>query len=124
VKNIPSNIKRIVISVGGASSIIGVIKGIIKFKKNVKVVGVVVGANTNITKTLDKYIPNWRSVASLVFSNLKYSEPAPITNFNGIELDPYFDAKILPYIKRGDLLWIIGIREGLESRAQRHTRKK
>ena len=124
VKNIPSNIKRIVISVGGASSIIGVIKGIIKFKKNVKVVGVVVGANTNITKTLDKYIPNWRSVASLVFSNLKYSEPAPITNFNGIELDPYFDAKILPYIKRGDLLWIIGIREGLESRAQKHTRKK
>ena len=124
VKNIPSNIKRIVISVGGASSIIGVIQGIMKFKKSIKVVGIVVGADP--TKTLDKYVPNWRSVASLVFSNLKYSEPAPITNFNGIELDPYYEAKTLPYIKHGDLLWIIGIREsreGREGRTQRRTRK-
>ena len=113
VKNIPSNVKRIVIPVGSASSIIGVIKGVMEHKKGVKVLGVVVGANP--LKKLDKYVPNWRSVASLVFPKLKYHEPAKETNFNGVDLDPYYEAKTLPYIKLGDLLWVVGVREGLDA---------
>ena len=112
VKNIPNDVKRVVIPVGSASSIIGVIKGIMEYKKGVKVLGVVVGANP--IKKLDKYVPNWRSVASLVFPKLKYHEPAKETNFNGIDLDPFYEAKTLPYLKLGDLLWVVGVREGLE----------
>lgn len=112
VKNIPNDVKRVVIPVGSASSIIGVIKGIMEYKKGVKVLGVVVGANP--IKKLDKYVPNWRSVASLVFPKLKYHEPAKETNFQGIDLDPFYEAKTLPYLKLGDLLWVVGVREGLE----------
>jgi len=112
VKNIPADVKRVVIPVGSASSIIGVIKGIMEYKKGVKVLGVVVGANP--IKKLDKYVPNWRSVASLVFPKLKYHEPAKETSFNGIDLDPFYEAKTLPYLKLGDMLWVVGVREGLD----------
>ena len=110
VANIPRDVDRIVIPVGSASSIIGVIKGVLETKRNIKVLGVVVGANP--IKKLNKYVPNWRSVASLVHPKLKYHEPAKETNFNGIELDPFYEAKTLPYLKLGDLLWVVGVREG------------
>jgi 1-aminocyclopropane-1-carboxylate deaminase/D-cysteine desulfhydrase-like pyridoxal-dependent ACC family enzyme len=112
VKNIPNDVKRIVIPVGSASSIIGVIEGVLKYKKDLKVLGVVVGANP--IKKLNKYVPEWKSVASLVYPKMKYSQPAKETSLNGVELDPYYEAKTLPYIQKGDLLWIVGVREGVK----------
>ncbi len=118
VDNIPNDARRIVIPVGSASSIIGVIKGLMERGDKRKVLGVVVGANP--TKKLDKYVPNWRSVASLVFPKLKYHEPATETKFQGIDLDPFYEAKTIPYLKLGDLLWVVGVREGQTGDGEGH----
>jgi 1-aminocyclopropane-1-carboxylate deaminase/D-cysteine desulfhydrase-like pyridoxal-dependent ACC family enzyme len=112
VKNIPKEVKRIVVPVGSASSIIGIIKGVKQYRPDVKILGVVVGANP--LRKLNKYVPDWKQYATLQNLPMKYHQPATITNFKGIELDPYYEAKTIPYIADGDLLWVVGVREGLK----------
>jgi len=111
VKNIPDNIKRIVVPVGSASSIIGIIEGVKKYKPHIKIIGVVVGANP--LRKLNKYVPDWEQYATLEHSKLKYSTPAPVSKFGDLQLDPYYEAKTIPFIKKGDLLWIVGVRESI-----------
>jgi len=112
VKNIPKDVKRIVVPVGSASSIIGIVKGVKEYRPDIKILGVVVGANP--LRKLNKYVPDWKKYAKLQRLSIPYQQPATITNFKGIELDPYYEAKTIPYIKDNDLLWIVGVREGLK----------
>ena len=109
VQNIPDIVKRIVVPVGSASSLIGIIKGVQKYKPHISVLGVIVGANP--LRKLKKYVPNWEETAKLVTSKLKYHEPAKETKIYDISLDPYYEAKTLPYLNKDDLLWIVGVRE-------------
>jgi len=112
VKNIPKEVKRIVVPVGSASSIIGIIKGVKEYRPDIKILGVVVGANP--LRKLNKYVPDWRKYMSLKHYKGSYSEPAEETRFGGICLDPYYEAKTIPYIKKGDMLWIVGVRETID----------
>ena len=112
VRNIPKEVKRIVVPVGSASSIIGIVKGVKEYRPDIKILGVVVGANP--LRKLNKYVPDWKKYAKLQRLSIPYHQPATITNFKGIELDPYYEAKTIPYIKDNDLLWIVGVREGLK----------
>jgi 1-aminocyclopropane-1-carboxylate deaminase/D-cysteine desulfhydrase-like pyridoxal-dependent ACC family enzyme len=123
VRNIPKSVKRIVIPVGSGSSMIGVLRGIMKYRPDIKILGVRVGADPK--KKLDKYVPGWEEYIDLVDSYLpreysgepdrplSYSEPFPIDKcwIGKVRLDPYYEAKTIPFIEKGDLLWIVGIRE-------------
>lgn len=42
---------------------------------------------------------------------MPYHQPAESNVLEDIELDPYYEAKVIPYLQKGDLLWIVGVRE-------------
>lgn len=129
VRNLPRECKRIVIPVGSAMSLSGLLHGLLDIGWDVPVVGVAVGANP--TKRLNKYAPrepegmeayqpdadpalrdrSWRDMVTIVRSKLDYHQPAKATFWNGIHLDPIYEAKSIPFLEPGDLFWIIGIRQ-------------
>jgi hypothetical protein len=64
------------------------------------------------TARLDKFAPdNWREMCELVSAVLDYHEPAAATELDGLALDPFYEAKCLPFLMAGDLLWIVGTRQ-------------
>ena len=110
VKNIPSNTKRIVIPVGSGMSLSGLLHGLIENNLNIPVLGVRVGADP--TDRLNKYAPkNWASMVTLVSSDLDYHQHEKDNNFYGLTLDPVYEAKCIKFIEKGDLLWVVGIRQ-------------
>lgn len=110
VQNIPTTIKRIVIPVGSGMSLAGVLQGLVTYNKvHIPVLGVQVGADP--VKRLDTYAPKgWRSMVTLVKSPLDYHKHYPTPCFEGLLLDPIYEAKCIPFIEKGDLLWVVGIR--------------
>lgn len=105
----PDGLRRIVVPVGSGMSLAGILAGLARAGCAVPVVGVVVGADP--AKRLDAYAPpGWRQRVTLVRSPLDYHAPAATTVLDGVRLDPIYEAKCLPYLRAGDLLWIVGIR--------------
>lgn len=117
VANIPDEAKRIVIPVGSGMSLSGLLHGLHQHGRKIQVIGVSVGADP--IKRLDKYAPqNWRDMVRIVKSDLAYNEYAQDTNFKGVELDPIYEAKCIPFIEPGDLFWVVGIRATSASNAE------
>jgi 1-aminocyclopropane-1-carboxylate deaminase/D-cysteine desulfhydrase-like pyridoxal-dependent ACC family enzyme len=113
VYNIPKDTKRIVMSVGSGMSLSGVLWGLKKRELKIPVLGVVVGANPY--KRLDAYAPKeWKHMVSLVSSEFDYHKSPETVKLKGISLDPIYEAKTIPFIKDGDLLWIIGHRGNIK----------
>ena len=111
--NLPVHAARIVVPVGSGMSLAGIIRGVAaKFLAPIPILGVVVGASP--TKRLDKYAPHWRNYCTLVRPQEGYSMPAKHTSWWGIELDPHYEAKAAPFVKPGDLFWVVGIRPRLQ----------
>lgn len=115
VENLPfddPDFKRIVVPVGSGMTLAGVLTGLQNIGIDVPVLGVVVGQDPS--KRLDKWAPtDWRDRVRLVRSPLDYHKPAPLTDHSLIEhvaLDPIYEAKTVPFLKEGDLLWIVGHR--------------
>ena len=110
VKNIPNDVARIVMPVGSGMSLAGVLHGLQDWGLFIPVVGIVVGASP--TKRLDRFAPLfWQKMVTLVPSGLDYKTSAPNSDWNGIRLDPIYEAKCTPFLKPQDLFWIVGIRE-------------
>jgi 1-aminocyclopropane-1-carboxylate deaminase/D-cysteine desulfhydrase-like pyridoxal-dependent ACC family enzyme len=108
VENIPT-VKRIVMPVGSGMSLAGVLHGLNRFGLDIPVFGVVVGADP--TKRLDKYAPqDWRERVTLVNAGIDYHKHAPELFLAGVKLDPIYEAKCIPFVEEGDLLWVVGIR--------------
>jgi len=100
-------INRIVISIGSGMTLCGILLGMKKFGMELPVLGVIVGADPR--KRLDKYAPDdWESNVELVKSSLDYHKSYKENNFMGIELDPIYEAKAIPFLRKGDLFWIVG----------------
>jgi len=109
VANIPDDTKRIIMPVGSGMSLAGVLAGLKEYGKDIPVLGVRVGADP--TERLDKYAPDeWRDMVTIVEAGMDYDTPAPVTELNGINLDPIYEAKCIPFVEDGDLFWIVGIR--------------
>ncbi len=108
VENIPDAIKRIVVPVGSGINLAGIIRGKIKFKKKFEILGITVGKNPK--KLLDKYVPEWEDHVELKKSGEDYHTSVE-AEIAGITLDPIYEAKCKRFIKKGDLFWIIGIRQ-------------
>lgn len=114
--------ERIVIPVGSGMSLAGLLWGLLDQGINLPVLGVRVGANPE--KRLDEYAPpDWRQRVILVDAAGAYDEPAPPGDhrWRGIPLDPYYEAKCVPFLVPGDLFWIVGIRESEMARFQAET---
>lgn len=114
VQNIPKDISRIVIPCGGGMQMISVIYGLKYYgMSHIKVLGVQVGANPK--RVIDKFIPDGGLFGTdynyeIVKSDVPYSKHLDNTTFCGIDLDPIYEAKCIPFLEKGDLLWIVGKR--------------
>jgi 1-aminocyclopropane-1-carboxylate deaminase/D-cysteine desulfhydrase-like pyridoxal-dependent ACC family enzyme len=109
VANVPPDVKRIVVTVGSAMSACGILHGLRDYNRNdIEVLGVVVGADP--VKRLDAFgtIP-WRKTLTLVRSPIDYHDSAD-NILDGIYLDPYYEAKCIPFLQQEDLFWDVGIR--------------
>ena len=111
VRNIPSQVKRIVIPVGSGMSLAGLLTGLrVDLASQIPVLGVKVGADP--TARLQKYSPvGFRWLITLAHSGLNYHSAAVTTSLEGIPLDSHYEAKCTPFLMPGDLFWIVGIRE-------------
>lgn len=110
VPGLPEGVSRIVIPVGSGMSMAGVIDGLAAIgRPDVRVAGVVTGANPR--RRLDTYAPMWRFAGELIPSGYGYGEHVP-GRIGGITLDPVYEAKCLPHLRDGDVLWVVGRRKG------------
>lgn len=108
-ENLPRGVRRIVVAVGSGLTLSGILVGLAERGRPVPVLGIVVGADPR--RRLDRWAPvGWRHTTSLVRSELPYHGSAPITELRGVPLDPIYESKCLPFIKRGDCFWIVGHR--------------
>ena len=108
VHDIPKEVKRIVIPVGGGINMAGVLHGLQRTLTFLPILGIQIGSDP--TKNLDKFAPPfWRGMVEIVKSRYKYSHSLQGGLF-GHTLDPIYEAKILEYLQPGDLAWIVGIR--------------
>ncbi len=109
VLNLPMAVERIVVPVGSGMSLAGILWGLKDQVREIPVVGVVVGADP--VKRLDKYAPkDWREMVTLVKSEIKYHDEAPVQELHGVKLDPIYEAKCIPFLKPDDCLWVVGRR--------------
>lgn len=111
VANIPTDVKRIIIPCGGGMQMISVIHGLKCYDKaHIKVVGVQVGASPK--RVIDKFLPNADLFCDeynyeIIKSEIPYDKHINAT-FCGVELDEIYEAKCVPFLREGDLLWIVG----------------
>lgn len=100
---------RIVVPVGSGMSLAGILAGMAWNDVDLPVLGVTVGADP--TRRLDRYAPaNWRDRVTLAPSGVPYASRAHSTVWRGIPLDPYYEAKCVPFLQAGDLFWVVGYR--------------
>ena len=110
VENVPLEARRIVVPVGSGMSLAGVLWGLHDRNLRTPVLGVVVGADP--VKRLARWQPYWRPwPIQLVRSALDYHEAAPETVFEGLQLDPIYEAKCIPFLEPEDILWVVGVRQ-------------
>jgi 1-aminocyclopropane-1-carboxylate deaminase/D-cysteine desulfhydrase-like pyridoxal-dependent ACC family enzyme len=116
-------IKRIVVPVGSGMSLSGILHGMLDYNIRIPVLGVAVGADP--IKRLETYAPQsndedlyatgrelaWRDMVEMTRSEYDYHTPFKNPVWRGITLDPVYEAKATPFLKPGDLLWVIGIRQ-------------
>jgi 1-aminocyclopropane-1-carboxylate deaminase/D-cysteine desulfhydrase-like pyridoxal-dependent ACC family enzyme len=130
--------RRVVVTVGSGVSLAGILQGFAQADFTAPVIGVMVrsgrdkrpgkrlqkrldkGAppdlrgrcelvSSELKKRLDKWAPpDWRGRCELVPSELESDESA--TQLGNVQLHPIFEAKCIPFLKPGDLLWVIGSR--------------
>lgn len=109
VRDIPDGVRRIVVPVGSGMSLAGILHGLRDAGLSIPVVGVVVGADP--TRRLRTFAPgDWETTVTLIPAGLPYHKPAPVTLYDGIGLDPLYEAKCVPFLQPEDLFWVIGHR--------------
>lgn len=100
---------RIVVPVGSGMSLAGILAGLASNGIRIPVIGVVVGADP--TERLNIYAPSsWPTMVTLVKSTYEYAEHHPDPTLGDLDLDPVYEAKCLPFLEPGDLLWVVGRR--------------
>jgi len=111
VANLPTECKRLVVPCGSGMSLAGILWGLLDTgRQDIEVVAVQVNADP--AERLDRYAPaQWRQMVQLVPSGTDYHEPAQHCVFAGVQLDPIYEAKCVPHMKPGSLLWVVGIRQ-------------
>jgi len=106
VVNVPEEARRIVVPVGSGLSLAGVLIGLQFIGRVVPVLGVVVGRDP--ARVLNKFAPqSWGSVVKLVCAEGAYNVPVAGV-LGSVALAVLYEAKCLPFLQSGDLLWVVG----------------
>lgn len=118
VKNIPPEVKRVVVPVGSGMSFCSIAIGLIENKRtDIEMVGVRVGKDPK--KIIDKYLGfylQYLKKKGLCFnikmlqSKYKYDNEVS-AKIGDIVLDPIYEAKCKEFLQDGDLLWCVGKRK-------------
>jgi len=104
--------KRIVVPVGSAMSLAGILRGMQQARSIIPVLGIIVGADPR--KRLHKWCTMFElSRLTLVTSKLDYHQAASNSVIGNIQLDPIYEAKCLPYVQDDDVFWLVGVRPGV-----------
>lgn len=110
--DITTQIQRIVVPVGSGMSLCGVLEGLERAGLNdqIPILGVVVGADPQ--KRLHKFAPFWNysGMVDLVPAGVDYHTKVD-ASIGGVKLDPVYEAKCAKFLEKGDLLWVVGIRQ-------------
>jgi len=110
--SIPDDVQRVVVVVGGGISAAGISWGLQDIGRQVPVVGVQIGRDPR--KQLIRWCPFGRAnEIEVVQARDGYHRRAPNV-WRDVVVDPYYEAKCLPFIQPGDLFWIVGIRPVLD----------
>ena len=114
VANLPAEVTRVVMPVGSGMSLAGLLLGLQdQGRTDVTVLGVKVGADP--TDRLNKYAPRgWADMCTLVDAEDGYDAVPDDTYLHHLSLDPHYEAKCLPFLAPGDLLWVVGRRATAE----------
>jgi hypothetical protein len=102
---LPPGPYRLVVPCGSGTTLAGILRG--RVPVGVEVVGVRVGGDP--TAILDRHVPGWTLRARLVTSRVSY-DTAVRARLGDLVLDPHYEAKCLPYLRPGDVLWAVGVR--------------
>jgi 1-aminocyclopropane-1-carboxylate deaminase/D-cysteine desulfhydrase-like pyridoxal-dependent ACC family enzyme len=116
VANLPAAVRRIVVAVGSAMSLAGILTGLDERELSVPVLGVCVGADPS--ERLARWAPfAWQLRTYLRRSPWRYEEqleqppwPEWLEEPPALRLDPVYEAKAVPFLEAGDLLWVVGRR--------------
>lgn len=109
-RNLPADTTRLVLAVGSGTTLAAVLHGLDRDgRADLRALGVCIGGDPR--PTLDALAPaDWRSRVDLVDAAEPYETPAATTATEGVDLDPYYEAKAIPHLRPGDTLWIVGKR--------------
>ncbi len=104
---------RIVVPVGSGMTLAGILHGLVSADTDPgpfpAVLGVYVGANP--AKRLVRWAPlMWERLAELRAAPIPYHCTPSVTNYHGLELDPVYEAKCIPFLRPRDLFWVVGRR--------------
>lgn len=109
---LPRGVRRIVIVVGGGVSAAAVLHGLRDHGHTTPVLGVQIGRDP--LKIINRWAPmGWQDQMTIVKAEQDYNTPSP-NEWEGLVVDPYYEAKCLPFLEPGDLFWIVGIRPGAD----------
>lgn len=109
VANLPADVQRLVVPVGSGMTLAGILWGLVDCGRTLPVLGVVVGADPE--KRLDRWAPpQWRQMVELVPAGVEYDEHVQ-ADVDGVVLDPVYEAKAVRFLRAGDCLWCVGIRQ-------------
>lgn len=108
VQNIPKEVERIVITVGSGMSFSSLVTGMNKYDIDKPVLGVRVGKDPS--KIIAEYAEGLNLVDyEIVDAGVDYH--TALTEYVGdYQLDPIYEAKCRKFLRRGDLLWVVGKR--------------
>ena len=111
VVDIPAGCRRVVMAVGSGMAISAVLAGLADCGRgDMPVLGVRVSSKP-VDALLDRRAPaDWRERVTFVAPTSKYETPATVTTWRGIQLGPFYEAKAAPYVREGDLFWLIACR--------------
>lgn len=102
----PDGVQRIVIPVGSAMSLAGLLHGLRARNTEIPVLGVRVGSDPK--KRLAEWAPGFLGQdVELIDAVVKYDKHV-IAEVGGVPLDSIYEAKCATSLRPGDLLWIVG----------------
>lgn len=102
-----SGYRRIVVPVGSGITLAAICRGLNTAGRRTPVLGVRVGGDP--TAVLDRYAPTWRRRVTLTASGDTFTDAAD-NRLGDLVVDPHYEAKCLPHLRDGDLLWTVGLR--------------
>ena len=107
--NVPRDARRVVVCVGSGNGLACVLHGLARAGIDLPVLGVSVGFDP--VALLDRRAPaDWRARVTLVKSARDFDQRADETSYGGVELDPHYEAKCIPFLQPGDCLYVLARR--------------